>query len=139
MRVIVSVKQVPDAAGERRLRPEDGRLDRESADGVINELDEYAIEEELRILEAQGGGVTVLSIGPGRAADSVLKALSMGADNAVHLCDEALAGADAVQTFFALAQVLRQIGLDWYWSDRSRPTPGWGRCWPRGCANRSCP
>jgi electron transfer flavoprotein beta subunit len=69
--------------------PEDGLLDRRS-DGVINELDEYAIEEGLRIAKAYGSEVTVLSMGPEKAAESVRKALSVGADKAVHLCDGAL-------------------------------------------------
>jgi electron transfer flavoprotein beta subunit len=112
MKVVVCVKQVPDTAAERTLRPADGVLDRESADGLINELDEYAIEEALQIAEAHDGEVTVLSMGPEKAAESVRKALSMGADNAVQLTDDALAGSDALQTSYALAQVLGRIGFD---------------------------
>ncbi|HEX8008678.1 MAG TPA: electron transfer flavoprotein subunit beta, partial [Trebonia sp.] len=100
MNIVVCVKQVPDTAVERSLQP-DGRLDRQTPDGLINELDEYAIEEGLRIAEAHGGEVTILTMGPGKAADSVRKALSMGADKAVHLCDEALAGSDALATSYA--------------------------------------
>ena len=62
-----------------------GTLDRESLDGLINELDEYAIEEGLKIAEAHGGEVTILSMGPAKAAESIRKALSMGADKAVHV------------------------------------------------------
>ena len=54
MNIVVCVKQVPDTAAERKLKPDDGTLDRESAEGLINELDEYAIEEGLRIAEANG-------------------------------------------------------------------------------------
>ncbi len=111
MNIVVCVKQVPDTAVERMLRP-DGTLDRAAADGLINELDEYAIEEGLRIAEAHGGEVTVLSMGPGKAAESVRKALSMGADRAVHLADEALAGSDALATSYAMARVLTVIGFD---------------------------
>jgi electron transfer flavoprotein beta subunit len=111
VKVVVCVKQVPDTGAERRLMPQDALLDR-STEGVVNELDEYAIEEALRVAEAHDGEVTVLSMGPDSAAESVRKALSMGADRAVHLCDEALAGSDAVQTSYALSQVLRQIGFD---------------------------
>ena len=64
MNIVVCVKQVPDTAAERKLKPDDGTLDRESAEGLINELDEYAIEEGLRIAEASGGEVTVLTMGP---------------------------------------------------------------------------
>jgi electron transfer flavoprotein beta subunit len=109
--IVVCVKQVPDTALERTLRP-DGTLDRASLDGLINELDEYAIEEGLRIAEAHGGEVTILSMGPEKASESIRKALSMGADKAVHLADGALAGSDALATSYAMAKVLGQIGFD---------------------------
>jgi len=112
LNIVVCVKQVPDTAVERTLIPGSGTLDRASLDGLINELDEYAIEEGLRIAEAHGGEVTIVSMGPGKAADSIRKALSMGADKAVHLVDEALAGSDALATSYALAQVLTVIGFD---------------------------
>jgi electron transfer flavoprotein beta subunit len=112
MNIVVCVKQVPDTAAERKLKPGDGTLDREAVDGLINELDEYAIEEALQIAEAHDGEVTVLSMGPERAAESIRKALSMGADKAVHLVDDALAGSDALGTSYALAQVLGSIGFD---------------------------
>src|ERR1700727_1220809 len=112
MNIVVCVKQVPDTAVERTLKPEDATLDRESVDGLINELDEYAIEEALRIAEAHGGEVTILTMGPQKAADSIRKALSMGADKAVHVLDDALAGTDGLQTSAVLAQVLTRIGFD---------------------------
>ena len=113
MNIVVCVKQVPDTAAERKLRPGDARLDREAADGLINELDEYAIEEALLIKEAhEGSEVTVLTMGPAKASESIRKALSMGADKAVHVCDDALAGSDVLGTSYALAQVLGQIGFD---------------------------
>src|SRR6202453_1925012 len=90
MNIVVCVKQVPDAGAERKLRSSDSTLDRASADGLINELDEYAIEEGLLIAEAQRAAghdaeVTILTMGPEKAAESIRKALSMGADNTVHL------------------------------------------------------
>jgi len=112
MNIVVCVKQVPDTAVERTLKPGDGTLDRGSVDGLINELDEYAIEEGLKIAEAHGGEVTVLSMGPGKAADSIRKALSMGAGRAVHVTDDGLAGSDALATSAALAAALRQVGFD---------------------------
>ena len=112
LNVVVCVKQVPDTAAERKLRPGDAMLDRESVEGLINELDEYAVEEALQIAEAHGGEVTVLTMGPQQASESVRKALSMGADKAVHLVDDALAGSDALATSYALAQVLSVIGFD---------------------------
>jgi len=116
MNIVVLVKQVPDTWAERKLNP-DGTLDRASVDGLINELDEYAIEEGLQIAEAQraAGGeaeVTILTMGPEKAAESIRKALSMGADKAVHLLDDGLAGSDALSTSYALAQVLTQTGFD---------------------------
>jgi electron transfer flavoprotein beta subunit len=117
MNIVVLVKQVPDTAVERKLKDADGTLDRASVDGLINELDEYAIEEGLQIAEAQREGgseaeVTILTMGPEKAAESIRKALSMGADKAVHLLDDGLAGSDALSTSYALAQVLRQTGFD---------------------------
>src|SRR5260370_23107733 len=111
MNAVVCVKQVPATGMERKLRP-DGTLDREAVDGLINELDEYAIEEGLQIAEAHGGEVTILSMGPAKTSESIRKALSMGADKAVHLTDEGLAGSDALQTSAAIAQVLGRIGFD---------------------------
>jgi electron transfer flavoprotein beta subunit len=112
MNIVVCVKQVPDTWAERTLRPDDSRLDRASVDGVINELDEYAIEEGLRLAEAHGGEVTILTMGPDKSSESIRKALSMGADKAVHLIDDGLAGSDALQTSAALAQVLGRTGFD---------------------------
>jgi electron transfer flavoprotein beta subunit len=112
MNIVVCMKQVPDTYSERKLRPADSTLDRDAADGVINELDEYAVEEGLRLAEAHGGEVTILSMGPERASESIRKALSMGADKAVHLVDDALAGSDALATSAALAAVLGRIGFD---------------------------
>ena len=112
MNIVVCVKQVPDTAVERTLKPGAGTLDRESPDGLINELDEYAIEEGLKIAEAHGGEVTILSMGPAKASESIRKALSMGADKAVHVSDEALAGSDALVTSLVLAEALKQTGFD---------------------------
>jgi electron transfer flavoprotein beta subunit len=112
MNIVVCVKQVPDTEVERSLQPGDNTVDRASVDGVINYLDEFAIEEGLKLAEAHGGEVTVLSMGPAKAADSIRKALSMGAAKAVHVIDEALAGSDAVETSLALAAALKVTGFD---------------------------
>src|SRR5271155_4591164 len=117
MNIVVCVKQVPDTAAERKLKASDATLDRASVDGLINELDEYAIEEGLLIAEAQRAAdqdaeVTILTMGPEKAAESIRKALSMGADKAVHLLDDGLAGSDALSTSYALAQVLTETGFD---------------------------
>jgi electron transfer flavoprotein beta subunit len=117
MNIVVCVKQVPDTAADRKLRDSDATLDRAAVDGLINELDEYAIEEGLRIAEAQHAAgaeaeVTIVSMGPEKAAESIRKALSMGADRAVHLLDDGLAGSDALSTSYALAQVIGRTGFD---------------------------
>jgi electron transfer flavoprotein beta subunit len=112
MNTVVLVKQVPDSGAERRLRGDDHTVDRASADNVINEMDEYAIEEALRLQEAHGGEVTILAMGPERAADSIRKALSMGPDKAVHVLDDALAGSCAVATSLVLAAALRTLEPD---------------------------
>jgi electron transfer flavoprotein beta subunit len=112
MNIVVCLKQVPDTYSERKLRAADSTLDRDAADGVMNELDEYAVEEGLRLAEAHGGEVTILTMGPEKASESIRKALSMGADKAVHLIDDALAGSDALATSAALAAVLGRIGFD---------------------------
>jgi electron transfer flavoprotein beta subunit len=112
MKIVVLVKQVPDSGAERRLRDADHTVDRESADNLINEMDDYAIEEALRLQEAHGGEVTILTMGPERAAESIRKALSMGPDGAVHVRDDALAGSCAVATSRVLAAALRTLEPD---------------------------
>jgi electron transfer flavoprotein beta subunit len=113
MNIVVCVKQVPDTEVERTLLPSDNTLDRGSVDGVINYIDEFAIEEGLKIAETLGDSeVTILSMGPAKASESIRKALSMGAHKAVHLIDDGLAGSDALETSLALAQVLKLIGFD---------------------------
>ena len=112
MNIVVLVKQVPDSGSERRLDPSDNTVDRASADNVINEMDEYAIEEALQVRDREGGEVTVLTVGPESAADSIRKALSMGADKAVHVVDDAIHGSCAIQTSAVLAAALQQLEYD---------------------------
>jgi electron transfer flavoprotein beta subunit len=107
--IVVLVKQVPDTYSERRLASADHTLDRASADAVLDEINERAVEEALQIKEAQGGEVTVLTVGPERATDAIRKALSMGADKAVHVSDESLHGADIIQTAKVLAKAVGQV------------------------------
>jgi electron transfer flavoprotein beta subunit len=112
MNIVVLVKQVPDSGAERRLRESDNTVDRESANNVINEMDEYAIEEALRLQEAHGGEVTIVTMGPERAAETIVKALSMGPDKAVHVLDDALAGSCAVATSRVLAAAIKTLNPD---------------------------
>jgi electron transfer flavoprotein beta subunit len=112
MNIVVLVKQVPDTWAERKLNETDKTLDRASVDVVMNEIDEYAVEEALQLKEAQGGEVTIVTMGPDRAVETIRKALSMGADKAVHLVDDALHGSCAIQTSYALAKVLDTLEYD---------------------------
>jgi electron transfer flavoprotein beta subunit len=112
MKIVVLVKQVPDSGSERSLRSDDNTVDRASASNVINEMDEYAIEEALKIKEAHGGEVTVLTMGPDHAAESIRKALSMGPDKAVHVLDPALRGSCALATSKVLAAALKTLDAD---------------------------
>jgi electron transfer flavoprotein beta subunit len=110
MNIVVLIKQVPDTWSERRLTDSDHTLDRASADVVLDEINERAVEEALKIKEAEGGEVTVVTMGPPRASEAIRKALSMGADSAVHLTDAGLHGSCAVQTAKALAKVIGTLG-----------------------------
>jgi electron transfer flavoprotein beta subunit len=112
MKIVVLVKQVPDSGAERNLRSDDNTVDRGSANNVINEMDEYAIEEALKLREVHGGEVTILTMGPDRAAESIRKALSMGPNNAVHIIDDALHGSCVLGTSQVLAAALKTIEPD---------------------------
>jgi electron transfer flavoprotein beta subunit len=112
MKIAICLKEVPDT--EARLRvSKDGRwIDEEDLRYVINESDLHALEEGLRIVEAQGGEVLVFNLGPERAKESLRKALSYGAERAVHLADPAFAGGDAIATARALAAAIKREGVD---------------------------
>lgn len=109
MNIVVLVKQVPDTAAERTLSEVDHRLDRESADLVLDEINERAAEEALTLKEAVGAEVTVVSMGPDSALDAVRKVLAMGADRGIHVCDDRLEGADVVTTAQVLAAAVRAV------------------------------
>ncbi len=113
MRIVVLVKPVPDpaSAGER-LGP-DGRLDRAAVPAVVNGNDEYALEAGLKLIEAAGeGDITLLSMAPTNAPETLRKALAMGATRGVHVTDPALAGSCAVSTAKVLAAALKDLEFD---------------------------
>ena len=112
MNIVVCVKQVPDTWSEKKLDPADNTLARGATDPVMNEMDEYAVEEALKLQEAHGGEVTVLCMGPEAAGDTVRKALSMGVDKAIHVLDDGLHGSDALGTSLALATALGRTSYD---------------------------
>jgi electron transfer flavoprotein beta subunit len=113
VKIVVCVKQVPDSWAEKKLDPADNTLDREAADAVVNELDEFAIEEALQLQERLGGPdavtVTVLTVGPEKAVESLRKGLQMGADDGVHVVDDAMHGSDALATSAVLAAAIDRL------------------------------
>ncbi|MGP3638594.1 electron transfer flavoprotein subunit beta/FixA family protein [Streptomyces sp. 24-1644] len=112
LRIVVCVKYVPDATGDRHFA-DDLTVDREDVDGLLSELDEYAVEQALQIADgADDAEVTVVTVGPEDAKDALRKALSMGADKAVHVEDDALHGSDVMGTSLVLAKAIEQTGFD---------------------------
>jgi electron transfer flavoprotein beta subunit len=112
MKIAVCVKHVPDATVTKRIDPQTKRLDR-SGEGALNPFDTQAVEEALKIKERDGAGEVVLvSMGPERALDSLRKALAMGADRAVLVSDEQVAGSDLVATSRVLAAALEREGAE---------------------------
>jgi electron transfer flavoprotein beta subunit len=112
MKIVVCAKFVPDATADRRFRPEDNTVDRAGVDGLLSELDEYAVETALTVKEAGDAEVTVLTVGPEQAADAVKKGLQMGADAGVHVLDDAIHGSDAVATSLILSKALARLEAD---------------------------
>ena len=110
MNIVVCVKYVPDAQSDRTFNESDNTTDRVGVDGLLSELDEYAVEEALKLVEAGEGEVTVVTVGPDQAADALKKALQMGADKAVHVKDDAIHGSDAVATSLVLAEAIKKTG-----------------------------
>ncbi len=118
MNIVVCVKHVPDATADRKFES-DNTVDRVGVDGLLSELDEYAVEQALQLKEKTAAGeegqestVTALCMGPEKAVDAIRKALQMGADRGVHVLDDAIAGSDAMATSLVLAKAVERIGAD---------------------------
>ncbi|WP_225833365.1 electron transfer flavoprotein subunit beta/FixA family protein [Streptomyces sp. NK08204] len=113
LRIVVTVKYVPDATGDRHFA-DDLTVDRDDVDGLLSELDEYAVEQALQIAENSDDDVevTVLTVGPEDAKDALRKALSMGADKAIHVEDDDLHGTDVIGTSLVLAKAIEKAGFD---------------------------
>jgi len=112
MKIVVLAKHVPDATGERSFAP-DGTVDRASSDGLLSELDEYAVEQALQIADDRVEvEVVVMTLGPQDAADAIKRALQMGTSAAVHIVDDAVHGSDAVATSAILAEAIKKAGPD---------------------------
>jgi electron transfer flavoprotein beta subunit len=111
MKIVVLVKHVPEASEARYA--DDHTLDRASVDGRLSELDEYAVEQAISLVEkGLPATVTYLTMGPAQAAEGLRKALAMGGDDAVHVSDEALHGSDSLSTSLVLAKALEHVGFD---------------------------
>jgi len=111
MNIVVCVKHVPDATADRQFES-DHTVDRVGVDGLLSELDEYAVEQALQIKEKRADEdvtITALCVGPEKAVDAVRKALQMGADKGVHVSDEAIAGSDYGATSLVLAKAVEKI------------------------------
>ncbi len=109
LHIVVCIKQVPDSA-QIRVHPVHNTIMRQGVPTIINPYDLFALEEALRLRDVLGGVVTVLTMGPPTAGDSLRKALTFGADRAVLLTDRYFAGSDTLATSFALAGALTMIG-----------------------------
>jgi electron transfer flavoprotein beta subunit len=134
MNIAVCVKQVVDTEAEKKLDPSSWRLDR-NVTCILNPYDEYAVEEALRIKEAHGGEVVAVCMGPQKAEDAVRKTLAMGADSAVLVTDDALAGSDVQGTAYALAEALKSFQWDLVLFG-VRSTDGESGCVPAAVAER---
>ncbi len=113
MNIVVCVKYVPDATADRHFES-DNTVDRVGVDGLLSELDEYAVEQALQLKEKAGDDTTVtaLCVGPEKAVDAVRKALQMGADKGIHVVDDAIAGSDYAATSLVLAKAVEKAGAD---------------------------
>lgn len=107
MKIIVLLKEVPDTWGERRLHLDTGWIDRGASDRVVDEISERALEVALSYKDAdKAAEVVAVAMGPATVEESLRRALSMGADRAIHIMDDALSGADALLTARALAAAI---------------------------------
>jgi electron transfer flavoprotein beta subunit len=109
MHIVVCIKQVPDSA-QIRVHPVTNTIMRQGVPTIINPYDLFAVEEALRLRDQFGGEVTVLTMGPPSAEESLRKALTFGIDRAVLLTDRFFAGSDTLATTYALATAIRKIG-----------------------------
>ena len=143
MNIVVCVKYVPDSTADRQFE-EDYTVDRVGVDGLLSELDEYAVEQALQIKEKRDGEevtVTALCVGPEKAVDAARKALQMGVDKAVHVVDDAIAGSDYAATSLVLAKAIEKIGVPRPGDlrdgvDRRLAAASCPRCWPSAWACR---
>ena len=112
MNIVACVKQVPDTETLIKVKPDGSGIDETGIKWVMNPYDEFGVEEALKLKEKFGGDVTIVSVGPARALETIRTALAMGADKGIHINDPALEGADAYNIAAALAAAIKGIPHD---------------------------
>ena len=114
MKILVLVKQVPDSTTNIRITPDGKDFDRAGVKMVVNPFDEFAIEQAVQLREARSDveSITALIVGPAKAAEALRTVLAIGADDAIHLQDEAFDALDELQTAALIAGVVRDAGYD---------------------------
>ena len=112
MKIVVCVKQVPDTEARIKIAADGKGIAENELNWIVSPYDEFAIEEALKIKEAKGGEVVLVSVGPDRAQAALRNGLAMGADSAVHLKDPLFDGLDASGTAWALAAAIKPMGAD---------------------------
>jgi electron transfer flavoprotein beta subunit len=112
MHIVVCIKQVPDSA-QIRVHPVTNTIMRQGVPTIVNPYDLFALEAALRLRDELGAEVTVLTMGPPMAEETLRKALAFGADRAVLLTDRAFAGSDTLATSYALSQAIKRVGETW--------------------------
>lgn len=112
MHIVVCIKQVPDSA-QIRVHPVTNTIMRQGVPTIIKPYDLFALVQALQLRDEHGGEVTVLTMGPPMAEDSLRKAMTFGADRAVLLTDRFFAGSDTLATSFALSSAIAKIAATW--------------------------
>ena len=116
MDIVVLIKQVPDTATQIHTRVKDGRVDLDGVTWVVGPYDEYAVEEAIRLREAHGGTVTLITLGPERADDALKSMLALGADEAVRVWDDSYTDLGPRATAAVLAAAVRKLPHDMVWT-----------------------
>lgn len=112
MNIIACVKQVPDTESQIKVKADGSGIDETGIKWVMNPYDEFGVEEALKLKEKFGGEVTIVSVGPARAIETIRTALAMGGDKGIHINDPALEGADAYTTASVLAAAIKAVPYD---------------------------
>lgn len=112
MNIVACVKQVPDTEALIKVKADGSGIEEGGIKWVMNPYDEFGVEEALKLKEAKGGEVTIVSVGPARAMESIRTALAMGAEKGVHISDPSLDNADAYNTAAALAAAIKDLNPD---------------------------